>query len=94
MRHLVEKVARLCDTLVQKGRAADANHLRELLAHYVPESKKHVPEFWRRNYDYGPEGDSFYYGNMAEKDNVKDWLKKHKRKGPEWPKKKKKTKKQ
>lgn len=75
----------LCALLQKKGHSEEAVAI-ERAAHYIPDDAAGVPSFWRRNYDYG---EGFYYGDMSEKPPLKEWRKKHKEKGPNWPKKKK-----
>ena len=72
--------------LTQRGFAEEAK-LVERMAHFMPENTENVPSFFRRNFDYG---EGFYYGNMSEKPSISEWRKKHKNKGPNFPKKKKK----
>jgi len=72
--------------LKERGFTEEAN-LVEKMAHYEPANTKGVPSFWRKNYDYG---EDFYYGDMSKKPGVKEWLEKHKDKGPNFPLKKKK----
>ena len=72
--------------LAQKGFVEEAK-LVERTAHFVPENTENVPSFFRHNLDYG---EGFYYGNMNEKPGIKEWLKRHQNKGPNFPKKKKK----
>jgi len=71
--------------LTQRGFAEEAK-LVERMAHFMPENTENVPSFFRRNFDYG---EGFYYGNMSEKPSISEWRKKHKNKGPNFPKKKK-----
>lgn len=85
---LLTKLVQFGNLLTSKGFHEEAKMLKRV-SHYVPEDTEGVPSFFRRNYDYGPEGDSFYYGNMSEKEPLGEWRKKHKNKGPNWPKKKK-----
>jgi hypothetical protein len=72
--------------LLKGGFINEAECIKEILAHYVPEGGN-APEFFRRNYDYG---EGLYHGDMSDKGSVKDFLKEHHEKGPNWPKKKKK----
>lgn len=84
-----DRLARLHDTLLDKGLAKQAYGIRQILAHYVPQEVPGVPNFWRKNYDYGsPE--AFYHGEMKDKGSVKEHLDKYRGKGPNMPKKKKK----
>ena len=87
---LFQKLLKFCSLLDEKGYNDEASILRRVLAHYAPESKKHLPEFFRKNYDYG---EGFYHGDMSDKKSVEDFRKKHKEKGPNWKKKDKKKKK-
>lgn len=79
------ELLRYSTLLARKGFVEEAS-LVERTAHYVPEDTEGVPSFFRRNLDYG---EGFYYGNMNEKPGIKEWLKKHKGKGPNFLKKKK-----
>lgn len=85
-RSLLIRLTQLHRRLLCKGFIAEAKRVRELCAHYVPEDKPGAPSFWRRNYDYG---EGLYHGDMSSKKSVEDFLDKHKGKGPNWPKNKK-----
>lgn len=85
---VVTRILQLAVFLSRKGYLEETRLLRKVLGHYVPEDKPGVPSFWRRNYDYG---EGFYFGDMSEKPSVKEWREKHKGKGPNFPKKKRKS---
>ena len=89
MKSVLSRLVELYEDLKRRNLTKEADLVREVLAHYVPEHVENIPEFFRRNYDYG---EGFYIGDMSEKTDVKDWVKKHRHKGPEWTKKKKKRK--
>lgn len=86
MRKLWAKLYQFGLLLAQKGHGKEARAVLKL-GHYVPEESAGVPSFWRRNYDYG---EGFYHGDMSDKEPLGEWRKKHKGKGPNWPKKKRK----
>jgi len=83
---LKSKILLYSDLLSRRGFTEEAEQLRKM-AHYIPDDSSDVPSFFRRNYDYS---EGFYCGDMSEKPGVKEWREKHKDKGPNWPKKKKK----
>ncbi len=84
---LPSKLAQFGKLLISKGFHQEAKMLKKV-CHYVSKESSDIPSFWRSNYDYGPEGDSYYYGDMSEKEPLGEWRKKHKGKGPNFPKKK------
>lgn len=75
------KLLQLAVALSRKGHIEEARKIR-MVAHYVPEEGDDVPSFWRKNLDYG---EGLFHGDMSEKPSTKEWLKKHKRKGPNFP---------
>lgn len=80
---LQAKLIQLAVALSRRGHVEEARQIR-MVAHYIPEEGDDVPSFWRKNYDYG---EGLYHGDMNEKPGVKEWRKKHRRKGPNFPKK-------
>ena len=83
--NLRQQLQQFSEHLLKRGFHKEAEEIRHI-SHYVPVSTPGVPEFFRRNYDYG---EGFYYGDMSEKESVGDFLKHHHEKGPNWKKKKK-----
>jgi hypothetical protein len=85
--NLRQQLLQFHEDLLKGGFHQEAEEIGHV-SHYVPKSIPGVPDFLRKNYDYG---EGLYQGDMSNKESVGDFLKKHHEKGPNWPKKKKKA---
>lgn len=79
-----DRLLHLAVVLSIKGYHEEARDLRKV-SRSASEEGGDVPFFFRHNHDYG---ESLFHGNMIEKIPTAEWLKQHRRKGPNFPQKK------